>query len=131
MISLTLLLITNHLLGILNSFGLFACQILADKMIKNVQHFRVKWVAISYQGSTWEPRKHLIGENVEQLLNAYTAKKQAQAAAEKKRKADMLASILVETDNPKVVDLSDDNPQKISKSRVNSPPFTHHFFSWY
>ena len=102
-------------------------------MIKNVQHFRIKWVAISNQGSTWEPRSHIVGADAEKILNLYLENKKALLAADLKRKEDILAGVLVNTGKPpEVIDLSNDNPtQGKTRFRVNSSPFKDHFSDWY
>jgi hypothetical protein len=105
---------------------------MADKMIKNMQFFRVKWVAISNQGSTWEPAKNLIGENAKSILDKYLENKAAMFAAEEQRKKDILSGALVATGKP-------DNPTtntavvkgKRSRARSNSSPYSVHFTDWY
>ena len=101
-------------------------------MIKNIQFFRVKWVAISNQGSTWEPAKNLIGENAKSILDKYLENKAAMFAAEEQRKKDILSGALVATGKP-------DNPTtntavvkgKRSRARSNSSPYSVHFTDWY
>jgi hypothetical protein len=75
-------------------------QILADNTIRDILHYRIKWVAIPHQGNTWEPKKHLIGDKAEALLNTYIANKEVNRAAAEKRKSDALAGRLVETGEP-------------------------------
>ena len=66
-------------------------------MTKNGQLFYVKWIDINNQGSTWEPKAHLIGEKAEGLLEAYLSKRAEEHQAAEKKKADALAGKLVET----------------------------------
>ncbi len=56
---------------------------MSDNIVDKVQHFRVKWVSISHKGDTWKPRKHLIGEKAERLVEIYLAQKIENQAATK------------------------------------------------
>ena len=87
---------------------------MADKIVKIVQIFRVKWVAFNNQGSTWEPAKHLIGENAKSILDRYLADKAAIFAADEQRKKDILSGVLVNTGKPNEVD---DNVAGTAKGR--------------
>ena len=102
-------------------------------MVKTVQFFRVKWVAINNQGSTWEPAKHLIGENSKSILDKYLADKAAIFAADEQRKKDILSGVLVNTGKPTEVDeiVAGTAKGRRSRSRSNSSPYTVHFSEWY
>ena len=101
-------------------------------MIKNIQFFKVKWVAINKQGSTWEPAKNLVGENAKSILDKYLENKASMFAAEEQRKKYSLSGALVSTGKP-------DNPAtntavvKGGKSRAhsNSSLYSVHFTDWY
>ena len=102
-------------------------------MVKTVQFFRVKWVAINNQGSTWEPAKHLIGENAKSILDKYLADKAAIFAADEQRKKDILSGVLVNTGKPSEVEeiVAGTAKGRRSRSRSNSSPYTVHFSEWY
>ena len=63
-------------------------QIEASKIQKGVEYFKVKWINISPQGSTWEPLEHLRGDATKAALMGFREAKAAEIAAfESKKKA--------------------------------------------
>ena len=97
-----------------------------------MQFFRVKWVAISNKGSTWESTKNLIGENAKSILDKYLENKAAMCATEEQRKKDILSGALVSTEKP---DNQATNTAVVkgrkSRARSNSSPYSVHFTDWY
>ena len=99
-------------------------------MIKSCSFFRVKWIGISKQGCTWEPRDHLIGEKAETTLKLYLVKKGAQLVVAEKRKHAALGGILVETGMVETEDKTDKNQPssnpvikvEATRNRVNDSP---------
>ena len=107
-------------------------------MIKGCPYFRVKWIGINKQGSTWEPKVHLIGEKAESILSAYLDKKEAEHQEAEKRKNDLLTGNLVETGTVPSVRNDDNNQSSLKqskldaiRSRVNESPWRHHFGKWF
>ena len=101
-------------------------------MIKHIQFFRVKWVAISNQGSTGEPAKNPIGENANSILDKYLENKAVMFATEEQRKKDILSGSLVATGKPHnpVTNTAVVKGRK-SRARSNSSPYYVHFTDWY
>ena len=63
-------------------------QIEASKIQKGVEYFKVKWINISPQGSTWETLEHLRGDAAKAALMGFREAKAAEIAAfESKKKA--------------------------------------------
>ena len=95
--------------------------------------FRVKWVAISNQGSTREPAKHLINNNAKSIMDKYLADKADIFDAGEQRKKYILLGVLVNTGNPiEVVDNAIATAKgRRSRSRFNSSPYTVHFSKWH
>lgn len=56
-------------------------QILAVKLQKKVEYFKVRWQGISEKGDTWEPAAHLEGDEAKAALHVFKEKRAADLAA--------------------------------------------------
>ena len=106
-------------------------------------------MSISHEGNTWEPRKHLIGDKAEKLVDTYLAQKKANLAAVDQRQKEILEGnqalesgqssvFFVNSDalNAYTVNCNGKRPRPTpvvgtmgsGRSRVNESPFKSHCY---